>query len=65
MRTRKLEAHKELVKEAYLNGCSLESLASVHGVSLGTIRNILKRMDVPLRKTGRPKENSHAIKPTL
>lgn len=56
MRTRKLETYNNEIREAYLSGAPLEKIAKAHGVSLGTIRNILVRLDVPLRKPGRPKE---------
>ena len=41
MRPRKLEAIKDNIRAAYESGATLEDLATVHGVSIGTIRNIL------------------------
>lgn len=56
MRTRKLEAIKDNIQAAYKNGATLETLSMVHGVSVGTIRNILLRLGENIRKPGRPKE---------
>jgi hypothetical protein len=61
MRTRKLDAYNEQIKDAYLHGNGLILIAQVYGVSTGTIRNILIRLNVPLRKPGRPQEKRDAI----
>lgn len=52
-RVRKLEALKDLVAASYRMGTSIDLIASTHNVSPGTIRNILIRQGVPLRKQGR------------
>lgn len=54
MRTRKLEAYHGQIAQAYAGGVSMALLAQTHGVSIGTIRNILLRLNVPIRKPGRP-----------
>lgn len=56
MRIRKLETLKDTIKSAYENGATLELLSMSYGVSIGTVRNILIRLNVPLRKPGRPQE---------
>lgn len=61
MRIRKLDAVNEQVRVAYLNGAGLTAIAKAWGVSTGTIRNILIRLNVPLRKPGRPQEKRNAI----
>ena len=50
----KLVAYVDQIKEAYTNGVGLTAIAKTHGVSTGTIRNILLRAGVPMRKPGRP-----------
>lgn len=52
-RIKKLTALEDIIIEAYLNGTSLENLATNYNVSPGTIRNILKRRGIMLRKQGR------------
>lgn len=52
-RVRKLEASKEIIADAYMKGASMADLGSTYGVSEGTIRNILRRLNVTLRKQGR------------
>lgn len=53
-RIRLLEAKVTTVVTGYLNGVSMDVLAKTHGVSEGTIRNLLIRQGVELRKRGRP-----------
>ena len=56
-RVRKLEALKDLIVASYNMGTSIDLIASTHNVSPGTIRNILIRQNVALRKQGRrPKD---------
>ena len=55
---RKLSSLELIVVEGYMNGSSLETLADHYNVSPGTIRNILKRHGVMLRKQGRVKRGS-------
>ena len=56
-RVRKLEAIKDVIVSSYNLGASIDLIASTHNVSPGTIRNILIRQGVPLRKQGRkPKD---------
>jgi len=50
---RKLATSKDLVVEAYENGATLRQIAEVHGVSMGTVRNLLITEGKKLRKTGR------------
>lgn len=59
----KLTAAQEQVREAYLNGVTLREIADVHGVSSGTVRNVLIEMGVNLRRRGR-RRNSGAVRPT-
>lgn len=51
----KLSTAHEQVREAYLNGATLRQIAEVHGVSPGTVRNVLIEMGVELRARGRRK----------
>lgn len=51
----KLATAKEQVLEAYRNGATLREIADVHGVSPGTVRNILISMEENLRPRGRRK----------
>jgi len=56
-RVRKLESIKDVIVASYNLGTSIDLIASTHNVSPGTIRNILIRQNVPLRKQGRrPKD---------
>ncbi len=55
-RVRKLEAYKDIITEAYAKGASLKDLAITYAVSSGTIKNILKRANVPRRLRGRPRK---------
>ena len=52
-RVRKLEALKDIIVASYRMGTSIDLIASTHNVSPGTIRNILIRQGVTLRKQGR------------
>jgi hypothetical protein len=58
-RVKKLSAIESAIVDGYLAGGSLEALATVYNVSPGTIRAILKRRDVTLRKPGRRKSLDH------
>lgn len=51
----KLFAVREQVREAYRNNATLRQIGEVHGVSAGTVRNLLIEMDEPLRRRGRRK----------
>jgi hypothetical protein len=51
----KLATCHEQVVDAYNNGATLRQIAEVHEVSPGTVRNLLKELDVPLRDRGRRK----------
>lgn len=58
---RKLTKEVPLILEAYRNNQTLRQIADFHGVSHGTIRNILDREGVPLRGRGRrrkPRKNA-------
>jgi len=50
---RKLTTSKDLVVEAYENGATLRQIAEVHGVSTGTVRNLLITEGKKLRPKGR------------
>ena len=54
-RVRKLEALRDVIVEGYQLGASIDLIASTHNVSPGTVRNILIRQGVTLRKQGRKK----------
>jgi DNA-directed RNA polymerase specialized sigma24 family protein len=57
-RVRKLQAEEEQIGLSYRSGLTIRELAGFHGVSPGTIRNILRRNGEDLRKRGRrPKDN--------
>lgn len=49
----KLVTSREQVRDAYINGATLRAIGDVHGVSAGTVRNLLREMDVPMRPRGR------------
>lgn len=52
-KVRKLESIKDVIISGYNLGVSITLLASTYNVSSGTIRNILIRQGVTLRKQGR------------
>lgn len=52
----KLAACQDQVREAYRNGATLRQIGEVHGVSAGTVRNVLKEMGETLRSRGRRKK---------
>jgi hypothetical protein len=54
-RVRKLAAMEFVVVEGYRLGSSIDLIASTHNVSPGTIRAILARNGVAIRKQGRVK----------
>lgn len=56
-RVKKLTAIEAIIVQGYLAGGSLERLADTHNVSPGTIRNVLKRQGIELRKQGRKKKD--------
>ena len=60
--TKKLNTAREQVKQAYLNGAVLREIADLHGVSIGTVRNLLKEMGVDLRPRGRRQKAKAAPK---
>ena len=49
----KLAMSQEQVRDAYKNGATLRQIGDVHGVSAGTVRNLLLEMGVKLRNRGR------------
>ncbi len=49
----KLATSREQVKDAYENGATLRAIGDVHNVSAGTVRNLLREMDIPMRPRGR------------
>lgn len=53
---RKLTKEAPLVIHAYQQGKDLRSVAQAFGVSAGTVRNLLKRHNIPLRGRGRRKK---------
>ena len=54
-RVRKLTSKEPIVVLGYLQGASIDLIASTHNVSAGTIRAVLKRNGVAIRKQGRIK----------
>lgn len=56
----KLAMVHEQVREAYRNGATLRQIGDVHGVSPGTVRNVLKEMGENLRSRGRRKKSATA-----
>ena len=50
---RKLLKETPQILEAYRNGSTIREIAATYKVSSGTIRNILKRSEEPLRARGR------------
>lgn len=57
--TKKLTTAREQIKEAYINGATLQDIADLHSASVGTVRNLLKEMGVELRRRGR-RQNAQA-----
>lgn len=58
---RKLATSKEQVILAYRNGATMRQIAEVHGVSIGTVRNLLIAEGEKLRPKGRvPKSGDGA-----
>lgn len=53
----KLAMCREQVREAYRNGATLRQIGEVHGVSAGTVRNVLIEMGETLRPRGRRKKS--------
>lgn len=49
----KLSNQTPEIVEAYKNNMSLRDIANLHGVSTGTVRNLLVREGVALRQRGR------------
>lgn len=59
--TRKLATSKEQVLLAYQNGATMRQIAEVHGVSIGTVRNLLIAEGQAIRPKGRaPKSGDGA-----
>jgi transposase-like protein len=52
----KLATSREQVREAYRNGATLREIGEVHGVSAGTVRNVLIELGETLRSRGRRKK---------
>jgi len=50
---RKLATSKEQVVLAYRNGATMRQIADVHGVSIGTVRNLLIAEGTGIRPKGR------------
>ena len=58
---RKLATSKEQVVLAYRNGATMRQIAEVHGVSIGTVRNLLIAEGEKVRPKGRvPKSGNGA-----
>ena len=57
LRNKLATAHEE-VSEAYRNGATLCQIGEFHGVSSGTVRNILKELGVEMRSRGRQKKST-------
>ena len=51
----KLATARDQVREAYRNGATLRQIGEVHGVSAGTVRNVLIEMGETMRPRGRRK----------
>lgn len=49
----KLAASHDQVRDAYRNGATLRQIGDVHGVSPGTVRNVLKELGEEMRPRGR------------
>ena len=60
-RVRILESLTDVIKQGYENGASMADLAATYGTSDGTIRNILIRNGVTLRKQGRKPGKVQAV----
>ena len=52
----KLSTAHDQVRAAYRNGATLRAIGEVHGVSPGTVRNLLREMGETLRPRGRRKK---------
>jgi len=52
----KLSMAREQVRAAYRNGATLRAIGEVHGVSPGTVRNVLIELGETLRARGRRKK---------
>jgi len=57
-RVRKLAALESIIIEGYRLGSSIDLIASTYNVSPGTIRAILARNGVTIRKQGRVKRGN-------
>lgn len=55
---RKLNHLTDIVIAAYSSGLTLQKIAKQHGVAQNTVRNLLIREGVPLRKRGRKSNGS-------
>ena len=60
----KLATVRPQVQEAYRNGATLRQIGDVHGVSPGTVRNVLIEMGETMRSRGRRKK-SRTIDPRI
>lgn len=58
LKTRKLATSKEQVVLAYRNGATMRQIAEVHGVSVGTVRNLLVSEGESIRAKGRPSKKN-------
>ncbi len=56
LRNKLATAHDQVV-DAYNNGATLRQIGDVHGVSPGTVRNLLRELDVPMRNRGRRRKS--------
>ena len=52
----KLAMARDQFREAYRNGATLREIGEVHGVSAGTVRNVLIELGETLRSRGRRKK---------
>ena len=55
---RKLLKETDQIIESYTNGMDLRTIARLYNVAAGTVRNILIRNNVTLRKRGRRKKET-------
>ncbi len=54
----KLATSHEQVVNAYENGATLRQIGDLHGVSPGTVRNLLRELDIPMRNRGRRRKST-------
>ena len=60
---RKLKRYEQIIIEAYTKyDRTYEQLAAFYGVSVSTIRNVLRRNDVPARSAGRRRKDGEDLR---